>query len=199
MLRRDANMLHALLKRTAPSVHRHLEKHNVEPFLYVSLKWFNLQKNNFELMLFCLLQMTDWFLCAMTRTLPWDTLLRIWDCFLCEGIKVVFKVALVILGACLGSAKVRKSCNGMCETITVLRSPPPKYLTEDFLMHHIMRLNVTVEDFKIEHERQATLYRKTKSMWMWNALKCIIRIVLLINYCVPQYLFIFFYLFKCII
>lgn len=36
MLRRDANMLHALLKRTAPSVHRHLEKHNVEPFLYVS-------------------------------------------------------------------------------------------------------------------------------------------------------------------
>lgn len=36
MLRRDANMLHALLKRTSPSVHRHLEKHNVEPFLYVS-------------------------------------------------------------------------------------------------------------------------------------------------------------------
>lgn len=108
--------------------------------------------------------MTDWFLCAMTRTLPWDTLLRIWDCFLCEGIKVVFKVALVILGACLTSAKVRKQCNGMCETIAVLRSPPPKYLSEEFIMHHIMRLNLTVEDFKIEHERQATLHRKTKSM-----------------------------------
>lgn len=37
MLRRDANMLHALLKKTSPSVHRHLEKHNVEPFLYVSV------------------------------------------------------------------------------------------------------------------------------------------------------------------
>lgn len=37
MLRRDANMLHALLKKTSPSVHRHLEKHNVEPFLYVTI------------------------------------------------------------------------------------------------------------------------------------------------------------------
>lgn len=37
MLRRDANMLHALLKKTSPSVHRHLEKHNVEPFLYVRI------------------------------------------------------------------------------------------------------------------------------------------------------------------
>lgn len=108
--------------------------------------------------------MTDWFLCAMTRTLPWDTLLRIWDCFLCEGIKVVFKVALVIVGSCLGSAKLRKSCNGMCETISALRSPPAKYLSEDFIMQNIMRLNLTVNDFKIEHERQATLYRKTKSM-----------------------------------
>lgn len=94
MLRRDANMLHALLKKTSPSVHRHLEKHNVEPFLYVNMQ----QKNKSTLVLIYLIkflfcfQMTDWFLCAMTRTLPWDTLLRIWDCFLCEGIKVVFKV-----------------------------------------------------------------------------------------------------------
>lgn len=108
--------------------------------------------------------MTDWFLCAMTRTLPWDTLLRIWDCFLCEGIKVIFKVALVILAACLESPKVRKQCNGMCETIGVLRSPPAKYLSEEYIMQRIMRLNLTIEDFKIEHDRQATLHRKTKSM-----------------------------------
>lgn len=74
MLQRDAGMLNALLKKTAPSVYRHLQKHKVEPLLF----------------------MTDWFLCAMTRTLPWDTLLRVWDCFLCEGIKVLFKVRLFI-------------------------------------------------------------------------------------------------------
>lgn len=142
MLRRDAGMLHGLLKKTSPTVYRHLEKHKVEPLLF----------------------MTDWFLCAMTRTLPWDTLLRIWDCFLCEGIKVLFKVALVIVGASLGTPKVRKSCNGLCETLEVLKSPPKKYLSQDFIMHHINRLNLTIDDFKIEHERQAMLHRKTKSM-----------------------------------
>lgn len=70
MLQRDAGMLNALVKKTAPPVYRHLQKHKVEPLLF----------------------MTDWFLCAMTRTLPWDTLLRVWDCFLCEGIKILFKV-----------------------------------------------------------------------------------------------------------
>ena len=141
MLQRDAGMLNALLKKTSPSVHRHLQKHKVEPLLY----------------------MTDWFLCAMTRTLPWDTLLRVWDCFLCEGIKVNFKVALVILGASLGPHKVRKACNGLCETLEVLRSPPSNILEEDFLMHHIIRLNLTVDDFKLEHERQAMAHRKAKS------------------------------------
>lgn len=142
MLQRDSGMLHALLKKTSPSVYRHLDKHKVEPLLY----------------------MTDWFLCAMTRTLPWDTLLRIWDCFLCEGIKVIFKVALVILGASLGPHKVRKTCNGLCETLEVLRSPPPKVLSEDFMLLHIARLNLTLEDFKVEHERQALAHRRTKSM-----------------------------------
>lgn len=142
MLQRDAGMLNALLKKTSPSVYRHLEKHKVEPLLY----------------------MTDWFLCAMTRTLPWDTLLRIWDCFLCEGIKVIFKVALVILGASLGPHKERKSCNGLCETLEVLRAPSAKILGEDFMLLHIARLNLTLKDFKVEHERQALAHRRTKSM-----------------------------------
>lgn len=141
MLQRDAAMLTALLKKTSPTVYRHLQKHKVEPLLY----------------------MTDWFLCAMTRTLPWDTLLRVWDCFLCEGIKVIFKVALVIVAASLSPHKVRKSSNGLCETLEVLRSPQPRILEEDFIINQIVRLNLTVEDFKIEDERQRMLYRKTKS------------------------------------
>lgn len=66
VLQRDGDILHALLRRTSPAAHRHLVKHKVEPVLYA----------------------TEWFLCALTRTLPWDTLLRVWDCFLCEGVKV---------------------------------------------------------------------------------------------------------------
>uniref|UniRef100_A0A182VR32 Rab-GAP TBC domain-containing protein n=1 Tax=Anopheles minimus TaxID=112268 RepID=A0A182VR32_9DIPT len=140
MLQRDAGMLNRLLKKTSPAAYRHLQKHNVDPLLY----------------------MTDWFLCAMTRTLPWDTLLRVWDCFLCEGVRIFFKVALVIIGASLGPQKVRAQCNGLCETLAVLRSPPKKFLEEDFIMHHIFRLNITIEDFHREHKKQEMLHRKAK-------------------------------------
>lgn len=140
MLQRDASMFNSLLKKVSPTAYRHLQKHKVDPLLY----------------------MTDWFLCAMTRTLPWDTLLRIWDCFLCEGIKIVFKVALVIVSVSLNSHKVRKQCNGLCETLEVLRSPNPKYVEEHFLMENIYRLNITVEDFIQEHKKIETQQRKAK-------------------------------------
>uniref|UniRef100_A0A1L8DVD1 Putative ypt/rab gtpase activating protein n=1 Tax=Nyssomyia neivai TaxID=330878 RepID=A0A1L8DVD1_9DIPT len=141
MLQRDAGMLMALVKKTSPNVYRHLQKHKVEPLLF----------------------MTDWFLCAMTRTLPWDTLLRVWDCFLCEGIKVLFKVALVILGASLGPRSTRKVCNDLCETLEVLRSPPQKILDENFMMHHVLNMNISRDDFEREHQRQAELRRRGKS------------------------------------
>lgn len=147
MLQRDAAMLNALLHKTAPAVHRHLQKHRVEPLLY----------------------MTDWFLCAMTRTLPWDTLLRVWDCFLCEGVKVVFKVALVILGGTLSSPKVRKRCAGLCETLEVLRGPDARILEEEYVMYHMERLSLSIEDFKVEHERQAAAHRKLKLAKLMDA------------------------------
>lgn len=140
VLQNDAAILNGLLKKTSPSVYRHLQKHKVEPLLY----------------------MTDWFLCAMTRTLPWETLLRVWDCFLAEGIRVIFKVALVILGASLSRHKVRKQCNGLCETLEVLRSPSEKFLEEDFIIHNVLRLNLTIADFEIEHVRQKTRRAKQK-------------------------------------
>lgn len=66
IVQRDGLMLQALLKKTCPPAHRHLKKVNAEPMFYC----------------------TEWFLCAFTRMLPWDSLLRIWDIFLCEGVKV---------------------------------------------------------------------------------------------------------------
>jgi hypothetical protein len=32
--------------------------------------------------------MTDWFMCIFIRTLPWNTVLRVFDLFLSEGVKV---------------------------------------------------------------------------------------------------------------
>lgn len=142
MLQNDAGILEGLLKKTCPPAYRHLQKHKIEPLLY----------------------MTDWFLCAMTRTLPWETLLRVWDCFLAEGIRVIFKVALVIIGASLNQHKVRKQCNGLCETLEVLRSPQEHVLEEDFIINNIQRLNLRVEDFQIEHTRQKNRRAKQKAI-----------------------------------
>lgn len=37
MLKRDANMLTALLKKSSPAVHRHLIKHKIDPLLCESI------------------------------------------------------------------------------------------------------------------------------------------------------------------
>ncbi|XP_037974715.2 TBC1 domain family member whacked [Plutella xylostella] len=137
VLQRDGDILQALLKRTCPAAQRHLARHRVEPVAYC----------------------TEWLLCALTRTLPWDSLLRVWDCFLCEGVKVLFKVSLVILAGALGPAKVRKRANGLCETLEVLRHPPEHILTEEYLVYHMQRLSLSEEDFELEHQRQTSRRR----------------------------------------
>ncbi|KAK7789461.1 hypothetical protein R5R35_005859 [Gryllus longicercus] len=133
----DGDILFGLLKKVSPSVYKHLKKQKIEPILY----------------------MTEWFLCVFTRTLPWDTLLRVWDMFLCEGVKVVFKVALVLLKFSLSRPGVLKKCPSMYETLEVLRNPPHSIMEEEFVIHQIHRLNLTEEDFEYEHQRQLTKRR----------------------------------------
>ncbi|CAG5046889.1 unnamed protein product [Parnassius apollo] len=137
VLQRDGDILQALLRRTAPAVHRHLARHKVEPVLYA----------------------TEWFLCALTRTLPWDSLLRVWDCFLCEGVKVLFKAALVILAGALGDAGARRRAAGLCETLQLLRQPPPHVLAEGYLLARMQRLPLSEDDFELEHQRQTARRR----------------------------------------
>ncbi|CAH0549271.1 unnamed protein product [Brassicogethes aeneus] len=132
VVQRDGLILQGLLKKNCPAVYKHLKKVNAEPMFYC----------------------TEWFLCAFTRTLPWDTLLRLWDIFLCEGVKVLFKTAIVILAECLGSARSRKECSGLCETLAKLRNPPEHILAEENLIYAINRLEISERDFEIEHQKQ---------------------------------------------
>lgn len=142
MIQLDGEILFSLLKKVAPHIHRHLVKQQVDPIMY----------------------MTEWFLCAFVRTLPWETLLRVWDMFLCEGVKVFFKTAIVIIKAnlpCQSYAKLKKEFPGMYETLQALRHPVHHLLDEDVVVQQILNLPLTVEDFQYEHQRQ-TLKRKKK-------------------------------------
>eukprot|EP00043_Microstomoeca_roanoka_P020238 m.242462 g.242462 ORF g.242462 m.242462 type:complete len:331 (-) comp17135_c12_seq4:393-1385(-) len=52
-----------LLQQQMPQLAQHIEQQGLSAIIY----------------------MTDWFMCAYSKTLPWDAVLRIWDMFLCEG------------------------------------------------------------------------------------------------------------------
>ncbi|XP_042904368.1 TBC1 domain family member 10A [Parasteatoda tepidariorum] len=140
----DGDILFGLLKKVAPSIHKHLKKQRIEPILY----------------------MTEWFMCAFSRTLPWSTVLRVWDMFLCEGIKVLFKVALVILRSVFSKSETLKNCPSMYETLECLRHIPPEYLQEDYLIDQVLKLNISEHDMEKEHQKQVAKRRALKEQQM---------------------------------
>ncbi|XP_073674984.1 TBC1 domain family member 10A [Garra rufa] len=135
----DGEILNALLKRVSPPAYRHLEKHKIEPILY----------------------MTEWFMCAFSRTLPWSSVLRVWDMFLCDGVKIIFRVGLALLKCMLGSREKLKACPGQYETMELLRALEPRYMQEGFLVHQILELPISSRDVEREHRVQLKRWRKT--------------------------------------
>uniref|UniRef100_A0A8C3FJ50 TBC1 domain family member 10B n=1 Tax=Chrysemys picta bellii TaxID=8478 RepID=A0A8C3FJ50_CHRPI len=111
----DGEIFFALLRRASPMAYRHLKKYKIDPILY----------------------MTEWFMCIFSRTLPWASVLRVWDMFFCEGVKIVFRVGLVLLRNALGSVDKLRSCQGMYETMEKLRNLPAQSMQEDFLIQEV--------------------------------------------------------------
>lgn len=66
-----------LVEEEVPKVGSHLAAQDVHPTMYCS----------------------HWFITIFAYTLPFDHLLRVWDIFLLEGIKIVFRVGLALLKA----------------------------------------------------------------------------------------------------
>lgn len=59
----DAAVLFSVLKRTCPAAYKHMQRQGVEPLMFA----------------------TDWLMCLYSRHLPFNTLLRVWDLFFCNG------------------------------------------------------------------------------------------------------------------
>lgn len=128
----DGEILFGLLKKVSPQVYKLMKKQHVEPILY----------------------MTEWFMCVFTRTLPWSSVLRIWDMFFCEGVKVMFRTALVLLKFSLGQPDIGKKCPTMYETLEVLRNIAMEIMHEDFLIPQMLRLGLDEHDMIREHAKQ---------------------------------------------
>lgn len=137
----DGDVLFGLLKRTSPPIYKHIKKQRMEPILY----------------------MTEWFMCVFTRTLPWGCVLRVWDMFLCEGVKVVFRIALVLFRIALGEPGCLTQCPTMYETLEKLRRLPIHSLEEEFIVQESLRLNITERDMEKEHQKQIQ-HRRSKEI-----------------------------------
>ena len=63
-----------------------------------------------------LLYMTEWYMCVFTRTLPWASVLRVWDMFFCEGASPV-----MVIGHAQHLSNV--SCPGRYSPVVVSSAP----------------------------------------------------------------------------
>ncbi|GAB1295748.1 TBC1 domain family member 10A [Apodemus speciosus] len=136
----DGEILFSLLQKVSPVAHKHLSRQQIDPLLY----------------------MTEWFMCAFARTLPWSSVLRVWDMFFCEGVKIIFRVGLVLLKHALGSPEKLRACQGQYETIEQLRSLSPKITQEAFLVQEVIELPVTERQIEREHLIQLRRWQETR-------------------------------------
>ncbi|KAJ8245910.1 hypothetical protein GJAV_G00261600 [Gymnothorax javanicus] len=136
----DGEIFFSLLRRVCPMAYRHLKKFKIDPILY----------------------MTEWFMCIFSRTLPWACVLRVWDMFFCEGVKVVFRVGLVLLKQLLGSVEKLREVQGMYETMERLRNIPLDRLQEDSLVQEVTSLGVTEAVIERECNVQVQKWRESR-------------------------------------
>nr|XP_054748757.1 cylicin-1-like [Lytechinus pictus] len=125
----DGEVLFGLIKKVLPATHKHMKKHRIEPILY----------------------MTEWFMCIFARTLPWTSVLRVWDMFFCEGVKILFRVALVLLKHTLGTSQQLADSPGLYETMERLKNIPDTVVQEDFLASEMLKIRVFEKDLEAEH------------------------------------------------
>ncbi|XP_043279129.1 TBC1 domain family member whacked-like isoform X2 [Venturia canescens] len=115
MLQRDGQILQDLLKRESLIAYSHLEKLQIDPRLYT----------------------VEWFSNLYTLTLPYGTLLRIWDMFVYEGRAVIFKVAVALIKGCLGGMLVERRRFTLSQTLEILRQPPGYVVEEESLIREV--------------------------------------------------------------
>ena len=54
-----------------------------------------------------------------------------------SGVKIIFRVGLVLLKCMLGSQEKLKSCQGLYETMSLLKAIEPRYMQDNFLVREV--------------------------------------------------------------
>ncbi|KAF0464782.1 TBC-domain-containing protein [Gigaspora margarita] len=124
----DSRIFDLLLLEHNPKLAQHFRNEGVDPILYIP----------------------KWFLTIFTMVLPWSSVLRIWDVFYFEGVKLFFRIGLAILDCTRDY--ILNHCPTISEILEFLGSIPHELLTPDLLLDAA---------FKIKLKR-STIKRLTK-------------------------------------
>ncbi|KAF9121950.1 hypothetical protein BGX30_002295 [Mortierella sp. GBA39] len=109
-LRIDAMVFERLLKAQDPRLAQHLETNDISPIMYI----------------------TPWFLTLFTLSLPWASVLRVWDVFYFDGVKTLFRIGLGILQICRST--LLESCPSSAECMDFLLHVPLERLGPEVLL-----------------------------------------------------------------
>lgn len=60
------------------------------------------------------------------------------------GVKIIFRVGLVLLKCMLGTREKLKACPGQYETMELLRALEPRYMQEAFLVQQVSHSHSSV-------------------------------------------------------
>ncbi|XP_051146359.1 uncharacterized protein LOC127261958 isoform X3 [Andrographis paniculata] len=119
-----------LVKEYIPMVSEHFTKEMINPSMYAS----------------------QWFITVFSYSFPFHLALRIWDVFLYEGVKIVFKVGLALLKYCHDDL-VKLPFEKL---IHALRNFPEDAMNPDTLlpMAYSIKVSKRLEELKREYEEQ---------------------------------------------
>jgi len=128
-MRLDGMIFAELLKIVHPDISKHMINNNIDPLMYI----------------------VEWMVCIFARCLPFQTVLRIWDIFFCEGVKVLFKVALSILKLLFPTEKDMSDKDDF-ETTQLLNNLPKSCTLETVLVPEAIKLNINDKVFEKIHK-----------------------------------------------
>ena len=97
------------------------------------------------------------------RDSPWCTVLRVWDMFFCEGVKVLYRVGLYLMNAAFSHDKqkfARAQQQGMYEKLSLLKNLPVEALKESVLVEESSLIRVGQDELKKAFEKARVEFEK---------------------------------------
>ncbi|XP_031573880.1 TBC1 domain family member 10A-like [Actinia tenebrosa] len=133
----DAAIFGGLLEKCIPQVAKHMKTHRIDPLMY----------------------MTEWFMCILARNIPFSSVLRVWDMFFCEGVKVIFRTSVAMVKILLPPEQLPQ-CPGLFETNERLRHL--ENMQEDVLIPVSLSLKISEKLLRKEHEYHLSAQSKPR-------------------------------------